>query len=313
MNGLMNGFLNLPAFWAEPAGSTALFLKIGVGLVIGIAMIFLLTMLPAQARRPLVVSVTFLAGLFWVMLWLWPSPQDRGPNDLPVGFTEQVGFWLADTTGEIGNVSNILTAFLLTLGVFSLFRMHITRLVKKQKNWFFSGVLLIAAVAMTIAGYWDWVTELGLQKTNPERAALLATDQSSWYTARYARDFLFDGLLQIMDAAMFSIIAFYILSAAYRAFRIRSIEATILLASALLVMLNLLGLAEFYWSQGVNVLTGNDPASFWNNLKLSEISGFIRQNLQSPGLRAIDFGIGIGMLAMALRLWLGLERGGVSS
>ena len=45
--------------------------------------------------------------------------------------------------------------------------------------------------------------------------------------------FLFSGGLTNLGSATFSMIAFYIASAAYRAFRIRSLEATLLMIAAL--------------------------------------------------------------------------------
>ncbi len=200
---------------------------------------------------------------------------------------------------------------LLLLGVFSLTRIHVLKVFKQQKDWQFSLCLILAMVLIIFAGYNSWLTELAMKPDQLEAIAKL--EPNNWPFYKKFQDFLFDGLLQNMDAAMFSVIAFYILSAAYRAFRIRSVEATILLASALLVMLSLLGLASLYWNLGIEKVTGGDPASFWNNFRLKEIADFIGSSIRTPGLRAIDFGIGVGALAMALRLWLGLERAGGSN
>jgi hypothetical protein len=145
-------------------------------------------------------------------------------------------------------------------------------------------------------------------------------DPANWTSINVARDFVFDGMLQQMDAAMFSLIAFYILSAAYRAFRIRSIEATILLATALIVILSLMGAVEFLWGSGVARMAGYPDAdameagnSFASNFTLTSIRGWIQSTVQTPSIRAIDWGIGIGALAMGLRLWLSLERTGGNS
>jgi hypothetical protein len=37
---------------------------------------------------------------------------------------------------------------------------------------------------------------------------------------------------------------------------------------------------------------------------------WLRNTFQVPSIRGIDFGVGIGALAMGLRLWLSLERTG---
>lgn len=121
------------------------------------------------------------------------------------------------------------------------------------------------------------------------------------FLANETYTFLFEGLQQSMDAAMFSLISFFILSAAYRAFRIRSVEASILMASALVVLLGL--------SFGV-LITDKIPAvGLLNNLRIETWSSWILTTVNTPALRAIDFGLGLGGLAMGLRLWLGIERG----
>jgi hypothetical protein len=308
MNGLNLFAQQYSPFWSKPSGSSELWLWVLGAFIVGFGLLFAILQAPPQSRRWIIGGFTFVCGLFYVLLWLWPTAQDRQERDIPRNATEGVAFWLSDAVNIFGNLSNILTAFLLLLGVFSLVRIHVIRVTKQQKDWFFSLVLLASIAIIALFGYMTWYTELNL---TPEQLEA-AQNPDTWSMWRRGQDLLFDGLLQAMDAAMFSIIAFYILSAAYRAFRIRSIEATILLASALLVMLSLLGLAELFWNSAVDGMTGGNDGNILANFKLTEIAGFIRRNFQAPGLRAIDFGIGIGALAMALRLWLGLERGGTN-
>jgi len=295
----------LASFFSASPGSTMLWTKIGVTLLLMIVVLVALSRAPTRARRPVVATVTFLAGLFYVLLYLWPQPFDRKPNDLPLNPVESVGFWLIDAQPVIATFANIIAGTMLGLGIFSLLRIHVSRFVKKQKDWQFSGLLLFCMVCMVTAGYWNWIQRIG-----PEGARLQSME--NWGFPQYAYDFMFDGMLQQMDAAMFSIIAFFILSAAYRAFRVRSVEATILLAAALIMMLSLMGGFEHQTSQAIRTMTGGDPNHFLADFTLREIATWMRSNLQNPSLRAVDFGVGVGALAMGLRLWLSLERGGVS-
>ncbi len=297
-----------PTFWNAPPGSGEFITKLVVSFVLGFALIFLLLKLPAQARRPIVVTVTFLAGLFYVLQWLWPQPVGREPGTLPRDGVEHVSFWIDDAVSVFGTISNVLSAFLLGLGVYSILRIHVRKLAKMQQDWLFSGVLLVSMLVMILFGFYDW----HVRTFDPKAAEILLTPAGMPLPNKIF-DLLFEGLLQQMDAAMFSIIAFYILSAAYRAFRIRSVEATILLATALIVMLSLMGAVEFLWNSGVNSAASNDPNSVIQNFGITNISKWIQDTFQNSSLRAIDFGIGIGALAMGLRLWLSLERGGVSS
>ena len=113
---------------------------------------------------------------------------------------------------------------------------------------------------------------------------------------------LFQQGLLAMDAAMFSLIGFFILSAAYRAFRIRSVEASILMATALIVLLMFVPIA-------LRLTSGIDPGSFAGNLRIDSIGMWLLTTINVPAIRAIDLGLGFGLVAMALRIMLGLERG----
>ncbi|MBV6490763.1 MAG: hypothetical protein CNCCGFBP_01256 [Fimbriimonadaceae bacterium] len=289
--------------WSDEHGSNSLWVKIVIATLLGFALIFAFMKAPTRARRPIVAIFTFVAGAFWVLVYLFPQPVARSDNDVPSGLLDGVSFFLSDAVVVVGGFSNILTAFILGLGVYSLARIHIRKFIKRQKDWVFSGFLLLSMLSMTGVGYWKFV-----ESTRPDA---VTGDLNT--TAKVLQDYMFDGLLQQMEAVMFSLIAFFILSAAYRAFRVRSIEATILLASAVIIMLSLMGGAVFLWDGRIDAMTGQNPDAFLNNFKLSEVAGWLRNNVERPGLRAIDFGIGLGALAMGLRLWLSLERTGMSN
>ena len=44
-------------------------------------------------------------------------------------------------------------------------------------------------------------------------------------------------------------------------------------------------------------------------LRMENISQWVLTAINAPVLRAIGFGLGLGQLAMAMRIWLSLERG----
>lgn len=297
-------------FWGKAPGEVVPWL-IGA-FILGIAFMFLLIKVPTRARRPIIWVFTFFAGAFFVLKYLWPEPISREVGQLPNNFKEGVGFWIEDATPWVANIANILTTFLLGLGIFSLVRIHLSRFRKMRKDWQFSLILLISMAVMIFVGYVDWYQREFLDLTNA------LARQENWGFFQSAGDLLFDGLIQQMDAAMFSMIAFFILSAAYRAFRIKSIEATVMMASALILMLSLMGAIDYALGLGVDRLVAGasgepDPGSFWNNLRLFEVAGWLKSTMQVPSLRALDFGVGLGALAMGLRLWLGLEKGGVTA
>jgi hypothetical protein len=153
-------------------------------------------------------------------------------------------------------------------------------------------------------GYWDWWSRLG-----PGDKAVTAHPA---IFPNFAKDFLFDGLFINLDAVMYSMIAFFIFSAAYRSFRLRSAEASILLGTALLVMLSLMGGVLVGWDRVIDAFGGGGhgaAAGFMENLRLVAIKDWVQNYLQSPSIRAVEFGLAVGGLAMQLRLWLSIEKG----
>jgi len=286
-------------FWNAPNGSSELYLKIFLALIVGIGIFFGFMSAPTQLRKPIVFTVTFVSGLFYVLFWIYPAPINRQPIDAPRNSLEAFSFWISDSQSVVADLTNIIASFLIGLGIYSLMRVHLGKIRKQQRDWQFSAVLVASMLLMVLFGYWDWVMRL-----NPANSKMAGSGYVGWTFWQFGRDLLFNGLLQNMDAGMFSIVAFYILSAAYRAFRARSVEATILLVTALVVMLSLMGLVEFYWAQGV------DHFHLSNNFKLDNVARWLRGNFQTPAIRGIDFGVGIGLLAMGLRLWLNLEKTG---
>ncbi len=101
-------------------------------------------------------------------------------------------------------------------------------------------------------------------------------------------DYLFQTVMVPMSSTMFSLLAFFIASAAYRAFRARTPEATMLLVAAFLVMLG-------------QVPIGN----IWI---IPQIKDFIMEVINTAGQRAIMIGAALGVVSVSLRILLGIER-----
>ena len=288
--------------FSAPGQSAQAYQLVAITMLAGFALIAALMFAPTKLRRPIVVTATFLAGFYYILLWLWPQPVGLSATEKPLNSSEHIGKWVNDALPGVSGISQTLAALLLGLGVYSVLRLHSTRLLKKQRDWVFSLILLISMFTMTAVGYANYNQVIA----DPTKSV-----PANWGFMQYATDFLFDGMLQAMDAAMFSIIAFFILFAAYRAFRIRSVESTVLLGTALIVMLSLMGLVEYALSKSViDNITGGDPGHFMNNFALNEVRKWIATNVQGPGIQALFWGVGIGSLSMGLRLWLSLEKSG---
>ena len=248
-----------------------------VGIVASAVVLGLLTVVPQRFRRGIVRAVTLLGGLYAALEFFLPTHPMPTPED-----PTAIGNFLSPSVVPFGNYVNVIVGWTVGLGVINLCQVHGKRITKGGSNAFNSFAFFFSMILMFCIGV--------LQKAHPNSI------NKNLY------DILFVGGLVSLDATMFSIVAFYIVSAAYRAFRIRSVEATLLLATAVVVMLGQIGLGE--------MLTQWLPATgFWHNLHIEVIRLWILQIPNSAVTRAISFGLGIGGLAVALRIWLGLERG----
>ena len=66
-------------------------------------------------------------------------------------------------------------------------------------------------------------------------------------------EWLYTNIQVPMDATMFSLLAFFIASAAFRAFRARTFEASLLLITALIVMMGNVPVGDLIWNTVLGV------------------------------------------------------------
>ncbi len=247
----------------------ALWLYIAGALALSAVFFVVLQILPGRFRKPLIALVTFLAGLFYVVEFFYPVGAD-GKN------------FLTGYRAPVAQINQVLQSLAVGAGVFSLVSVHARAIARKREGWGFSVVLFATMVGIAVTG-------------------LLKEHHPNGYN-RAAFSLFFDGGLVNLESAMFSIVSFYIVSAAYRAFRARSIEATILLVAAFIVMLGQISLGQ--------ALTAGLPVTgFWANFRVEIIRDWILTRVNSPAILAVELGLGIGVLSTSIRLWLSLERG----
>ncbi len=161
----------------------------------------------------------------------------------------------------------IVGGFVLVLGIGSLVTHHTEKVKRQKEGWGYSLVALLGLVMMAIAGLFF---------------GGMASDKPFMQIFIYAQN--------PIQATMFSLLAFFIASAAYRAFRARSFIATLLLLAAIIVMIGRVPIGAKIWSP------------------IRVISNWLLDYPNMVAKRAIGLGVGLGMLSTALKIILGIER-----
>jgi hypothetical protein len=169
----------------------------------------------------------------------------------------------------------IIAAFAIYLGILNLILVNGNKIYRKQKGWPFGLVVILGFLIMTIVG-------LGLSG-----GRTFQDPGTRFY-------YLYMNVYYPLSATMFALLAFFVASASYRAFRARNVEATMLLGAAFILMLGRVPIG--YW------------ISAWLGHTLANAADWIMDFPQTAGQRAIMIGIALGVVSSALRVILGLER-----
>jgi len=184
--------------------------------------------------------------------------------------------------------ARIIACIALFIGLISLVRVHTTRLKRKAANWQFSIITLAGLFYMMLAGM---LTSYGFFVWLHGKCDPGSSGDYVVTVLQTAFDFqsLFLNIQIPIQATMFSLLAFYIASAAFRAFKARTFEATLLLAAAMIVMLGRVPLGQMIpW--------------------ISEVTNWILDVPNTAAKRGIMIGVGLGMTSTALKIMLGIER-----
>ena len=160
----------------------------------------------------------------------------------------------------------IVASFAIFLGAMNLITVHVHKIRFKAKNWKYSPVTRAGFAGMVLTGLF-----MGIEAGRPF-------------------DFMFTTMMVPMGATMFSLLAFFVASAAFRAFRASNWRATLLLASAFIVMLGRVPIGSMIWN------------------KIPLVSEWIMQVPNLAGQRAVMIGAAMGMVATSLRMIFGIER-----
>jgi hypothetical protein len=224
--------------------------------------------LSMRAKGRFITALTFLAGFFYSLEFFLPAKNGKN--------------FLTPWVEPMGDVIAVISAFALPIGLISLAVVHWGNIRRRREGWYFSLILFIAMLAMALSAFLNHYAHLPLAK--------------KIFTC------LFDGLYIPLGVAMMSTLAFYIVSAAYRAFRVTNTEAILMMGAAVIVML---GQIPF----GMWLTSWLPMQGIVSSLRIENVSNWFMTVVNMSVQRAIGFGLAIGGIAMALRVWFSLEKG----
>jgi hypothetical protein len=167
-------------------------------------------------------------------------------------------------------------ALILALG--NLMRAHFVKIRRRTKHWPYSVVLLV--------GFFVTAT-IGLFGDDADHERAFPTQIGSFNFDIWT---IYYEVIIPLGATMFALLAFFMASAAYRSFRLKSTLAGLLLASAFVVML------------------GQVPIGAAISKHIPAISDFIMRVPNTASKRGIELGVCLGMIATMLKIMTGIER-----
>ena len=222
---------------------------------------------------------------------------------------------------------DIISGFAAFLGVINLLNLHFNKIARKKKNWKFSIFTLAGFSLMIIFGFIYNGSEVAM---GPH----LKKEGSAFY-------WMFNYIYLPLGATMFALLAFFVASASYRAFKIRNFEATLLLISGIFLMIGRVPVGQIipwwvsleiyillFFAIIANKFENKKTMLFsivlsmvfvpflisvfnFSNLGIFNIAIFQEWIMDVPataGSRAIMIGIALGTIAQSYRIITGRER-----
>jgi hypothetical protein len=224
-------------------------------------------------KRTVPFLIASVAGFVLIAAYFIPFAE---------GWGESVSIWF-----------DVLAAIAFILGGGNLLKVHLKKVSNRQAGWAYSGVTVAAFAITLLIG----LTKLGVHPNSQ------FPDTSHW-TGQYREVgapfwWIYEYAFVPLTATIFALLAFYVASAAFRAFRARNTEAVILLTTTFVILLGRT-FAGVY-------LTGWLP-DWLSGLRIENLTVDIMRVFTTAGNRAIMIGIALGTASVSLKILLGVDR-----
>lgn len=211
-------------------------------------------------RKEIPLLITFVVASIVMLSGITTGPIPGLGISMPDIFEDYVSPWMT-----------IVSAFALCLASINLTVIHSKNISRKRPEWVYSLVLLVA-----MAIYAGFRTYIEVYPSNKVAVANYSL--------------IYNYILSPLMSGQWACLAFYVASASYRAFRARNLEATVLLLSAIVVMLGAAPVGALIWD------------------KFPTIQQWLLNVPSMTGQRALLLGGALGSFVTSLRTLLGMER-----
>ena len=226
-------------------------------------------------KRTIPFFIASITGVFFVVAYFIPYASSWGEDKVAVWF-------------------DIVASIAVILGSLNLLKMSLKKVSDRRPGWGYAMITVIAFMVTLVVG----MAKVGVppSESYPDFAwsgNYLHNGSAFWWIYQY--------VYYPLAATMFSLLAFFIASAAFRAFRAKNAEASLLLGTAFIILIG-----RTYFG---DVLSGPLP----EDLQFSSMTGTIMSVFNLAGNRAIMIGIALGTVSLSLRILMGVDRSYIGS
>lgn len=223
-------------------------------------------------KKKIPLAIAFITGTIYIVSKFVPN--------LPIAHE----YPMSQVREDFAVWFDIIAAFAFILGGGNLLFRHLSKMSKRSQGWGYSVICVISFIAMLVIGLF----KIG----NPDGWSGDITNPDSPF------GYMYNYVFAPLSSTMFSLLAFFIASAAFRAFRAKNKEATILLVSAFIILLG----RTFVGTMATEWLP-----EWLDFLKIPNLFNWLLNVPNTAGQRAIMIGIALGVVSTSLKLILGVE------
>ena len=200
-------------------------------------------------KREVPILITLVSGIFCLIGFFVPHP------------------WIHDLYGDVQNWGIVVVGCTYVLGVANLLRINLRQAQRREGDWIYKIVLILGLLTTMAIGF----------------------SEGNHYSDVHSRfQWIYLTFYSPMTSTMFALLAFFIASAAFRAFR--SPEALLLAIAAFILMLG-------------RVPLGNAISHY-----IPDAADWLMEIPQNAAKRGILIGAALGVMATGIRVILGLEK-----